>query len=255
MVTCEAPLLEVRNIAKSYGKGKKGKEVLTDLNFKLNEGEVLGIIGESGCGKSVLLNLISCLEPVSQGQMLFRGEDYTGRKPAYVCRWFQVIFQDSEAAFDPKKTIRQSMRENLKLLAGDLADSDRKIDEMVGLMGLDTKLADRYPRQLSGGQVQRMSIARGLVTEPNMLLCDEITSALDVSAQAMIMQYLYQLRKKRGLTMVFVSHDLALCSTFCDRIAIMKGGKIVEIGTPDEIMDAPKHDYTKLLLDAVLYVK
>lgn len=255
MVTCVAPLLEVRNIAKSYGKGKKGKVVLTDLNFTLNEGEVLGIIGESGCGKSVLLNLISCLEPVSQGQMLFRGEDYTGRKPAHVCRWFQVIFQDSEAAFDPKKTIRQSMRENLKLLAGDLADSDRKIDEMVGMMGLDTKLADRYPRQLSGGQVQRMSIARGLVTEPNMLLCDEITSALDVSAQAMIMQYLYQLRRKRGLTMIFVSHDLALCSTFCDRIAIMKEGKIVEIGTPDEIMDAPKHDYTKLLLDAVLYVK
>ena len=147
------------------------------------------------------------------------------------------------------------MQENLKLLTKDTSDSDKKIDEMVGMMGLDAKLADRYPRQLSGGQVQRMAIARGLVTEPNMLLCDEITSALDVSAQAMILQYLYQLRKKRGLTMIFVSHDLALCSTFCDRIAIMQEGKIVEIGTPHQIMDEPQHEYTKLLLDAVLYVR
>ncbi|MDL2258412.1 ABC transporter ATP-binding protein [Eubacteriales bacterium OttesenSCG-928-K08] len=254
-VNANAPLLEVRNLAKSFGKGKKAKPVLTNLNFTLNEGEVLGIIGESGCGKSVLLNLISCLDPVTKGQLLFKGEDYTGRKPGSVCRWFQVIFQDSEAAFDPKATIRASMRENLKLLSHDVSHADEKIDEMVTLMGLDVKLADRYPRQLSGGQVQRMSIARGLVTEPNMLLCDEITSALDVSAQAMILQYLYELRMKRGLTMVFVSHDLALCSTFCDRIAIMQEGEIVEIGTPGQIMDNPQHEYTKLLLDAVLYVK
>ena len=251
----QAPLLEVKNLAKSYGKGKRKKEVLTDLSITLNEGEVLGIIGESGCGKSVLLNLISCLEPLSAGQLFFRGEEYTGKKPRDVCRWFQVIFQDSEAAFDPKTTIRQSMQENLKLLTKDTSESDKKIDEMVGRMGLDAKLADRYPRQLSGGQVQRMAIARGLVTEPNMLLCDEITSALDVSAQAMILQYLYQLRKKRGLTMIFVSHDLALCSTLCDRIAIMQEGKIVEIGTPHQIMDEPQHEYTKLLLDAVLYVR
>ena len=100
-----------------------------------------------------------------------------------------------------------------------------------------------------------MSIARSLVTEPNLILCDEMTSALDVSAQAMILQYLYKLRQKRGLTMIFVSHDMALCSTFCDRMAIMKDGKIVEIGTPEQIMDHPQHEYTKLLLDAVLYVK
>ncbi|MBF4695017.1 ABC transporter ATP-binding protein [Fusibacter ferrireducens] len=255
MTTSEAPLLEVRNVAKHYGKGKRAKEVLTDLNFTLNEGEVLGIIGESGCGKSVLLNLISCLEPVSNGQLFFRGEEYTGRKPSAVCRWFQVIFQDSEAAFDPKRTIRESMHENLRQLSGNVADADKKIKEMVALMGLDAQLVDRYPRQLSGGQVQRMSIARGLITEPNMILCDEITSALDVSAQAMIMQYMYELRMKRGLTMIFVSHDLALCSTFCDRIAIMQEGKIIEIGTPDQIMDEPKEDYTKLLLDAVIYVK
>ncbi len=100
-----------------------------------------------------------------------------------------------------------------------------------------------------------MASARGLVTEANMILCDEITSALDVSAQAMILQYLNQLRKSRGLTMIFVSHDMAVCSTFCDRMAIMKEGEIVEIGTPEQIMDHPQHDYTKLLLDAVLYVK
>ena len=152
-------------------------------------------------------------------------------------------------------TVRQSMRENLKLLSKDASNADEKIDAMVAMMGLDTALADRYPRQLSGGQVQRMAVARGLVTEPNMLLCDEMTSALDVSAQAMILQYLYELRMKRGLTMLFVSHDLALCSTFCDRIAIMQDGEIVEIGTPEQIMDNPQHEYTKLLLDAVLYVR
>jgi len=251
----ETPLLEVRDVAKSYGKGKKRKEVLTDLNISLNEGEVLGIIGESGCGKSVLLNLIACLEPVSKGKLFFKGQEYTGKSPKDICRWFQVIFQDSEAAFDPKMTIRESMRENLKLLAENASDTDRRINEMVSMMGLATELADRYPRQLSGGQVQRMAVARGLVTEPNMLLCDEITSALDVSAQAMILQYMYELRVKRGLTMIFVSHDLALCSTFCDRIAIMQNGKIVEIGTPHQIMDEPKDEYTKLLLDAVLYVR
>lgn len=251
----EAPLLEIRNVAKSYGKGKRKKDVLKNINITLNEGEVLGIIGESGCGKSVLLNLIACLEPVSGGQLFFKGKEYTGMKPKDVCSWFQVIFQDSEAAFDPKMTIRHSMQENLKLLSSDTSDMDRKIDEMVGMMGLDTSLAERYPRQLSGGQVQRMAVARGLVTEPNMLLCDEITSALDVSAQAMILQYLYELRQKRGLTMIFVSHDLALCSTFCDRIAIMQNGEIVEIGTPHQIMDEPQHEYTKLLLDAVLYVR
>lgn len=250
-----APLLEVRDVAKHYGKGKKRHEVLTDLNISLNEGEVLGIIGESGCGKSVLLNLISCLEPVSAGQLFFKGEEYTGKKPKDVCRWFQVIFQDSEAAFDPKMTIRQSMHENLRLLSGDSKDADAKIEAMIEIMGLNPALADRYPRQLSGGQVQRMSIARSLVTEPNLILCDEMTSALDVSAQAMILQYLYKLRQKRGLTMIFVSHDMALCSTFCDRMAIMKDGKIVEIGTPEQIMDNPQHEYTKLLLDAVLYVK
>ncbi|MGL4790071.1 MAG: ABC transporter ATP-binding protein [Anaerotignaceae bacterium] len=251
----EVPLLEARKLCKSYGKGSKKREVLSDFDIVLMEGEVLGIVGESGCGKSVLLNLIACLEPLSSGNLFFKGEEYTGKKTKDICRWFQVIFQDSEAAFDPKMTIRQSMRENLKLLAGNVADADKKIDEMISLMGLSTELADRYPRQLSGGQVQRMAVARGLVTEPNMLLCDEITSALDVSAQAMILQYLYKLRLQRGLTMIFVSHDLALCSTFCDRIAIMQGGKIVEIGTPDQILDAPKHEYTKILLDAVLYVR
>ena len=152
-------------------------------------------------------------------------------------------------------TIRQSMHENLRLLSGDSKDADAKIEAMIEIMGLNPALADRYPRQLSGGQVQRMSIARSLVTEPNLILCDEMTSALDVSAQAMILQYLYKLRQKRGLTMIFVSHDMALCSTFCDRMAIMKDGKIVEIGTPEQIMDHPQHEYTKLLLDAVLYVK
>lgn len=251
----EAPLLELKNVAKSYGRGKHRHEVLTDTSISLMEGEVLGIIGESGCGKSVLLNLISCLEPVSSGHLYFKGEEYTGKKPRDICRWFQVIFQDSEAAFDPKMTIRESMHENLKLLAESDKNADERIEAMIQMMGLSPELADRYPRQLSGGQVQRMAIARGLVTEPNMILCDEITSALDVSAQAMILQYLYQLRKSRGLTMIFVSHDMALCSTFCDRMAIMKDGKIVEIGTPEQIMDHPQNDYTKLLLDAVLYVK
>ena len=192
---------------------------------------------------------------MTKGQLFFKGEEYTGKKPKDVCRWFQIIFQDSEAAFDPKMTIRQSMHENLKLLAENQDDADKRIEAMIQIMGLAPELADRYPRQLSGGQVQRMAIARSLVTEPNLILCDEITSALDVSAQAMILQYLQQLREKRGLTMIFVSHDMALCSTFCDRMAIMKDGEIVEIGTPEQIMDHPQHDYTKLLLDAVLYVK
>ena len=179
MATCEAPLLEVRNIAKSYGKGKKAKEVLRDVSFTLNEGEVLGIIGESGCGKSVLLNLISCLEPLSSGRLLFKGEDYTGRKPASVCRWFQVIFQDSEAAFDPKITVRESMRENLRLLCGNVADADRRIEEMVCMMGLDPKQRTDILVSFRGpGAANVYSPRPG--NRAQYALCDEITSALDV---------------------------------------------------------------------------
>ena len=139
----EAPLLEVRNVAKAYGRGKKRHEVLKDINITLNEGEVLGIIGESGCGKSVLLNLISCLEPVSGGKLFFKGQEYTGKKPKDVCRWFQVIFQDSEAAFDPKMTIRESMHESLKLLAEDSKNANRRIDDMVAVRRSGSAYGDR----------------------------------------------------------------------------------------------------------------
>ncbi|HHY29210.1 MAG TPA: ABC transporter ATP-binding protein [Syntrophaceticus sp.] len=227
--------------------------MLNDISLYLNAGETLGIVGESGSGKSTLLRHIACLDKLNSGSIFLRGQDYTGAKPRQICRDIQMVFQDAVASFDPRMTIRRSLCETLRLRDGK-DNTDAQIKLLMSYVGLPEELLDRYPHQLSGGQCQRMALARAISIVPAILLCDEITSALDVSAQAQIVRLLAKLRTKLDLAIIFVSHDLALVSGLCDRIMVFHEGKCVEEGTARQIISTPQAEYTQRLLSSVLTV-
>lgn len=243
----QKPLLEVRHAIKEY----KRVRALDDVSFTLHPGEILGIVGESGSGKSTLLRQIACLEHLTSGEILLAGRDVTHAAPREICRTVQFVFQDAAASFDPRMTVRQSLYETLHLLCGEKAPAARAA-ELLRQAGVPETLACRHPAQLSGGQCQRMAIARALVANPAMLLCDEVTSALDVSAQAQIVHLLSDLRRTLGLAIVFVSHDLALVSSLCDRVLVLQNGRCVETGAANAIITNPREPYTKRLRAAVL---
>ena len=251
-----APVLAVRGLCKTFKRNGVSAEALSEVSFALMPGEILGIVGESGCGKSTLLRCIACLEKPTAGEIELDGRNVAGKRPADVCRKLQMVFQDAAASFDPRmKTgaaIDESIRQLVRLSGG--AVKERR-DELIRQAGLDPALAERYPSKLSGGQCQRLAIARALAGSPEVLLCDEITSALDVSAQAQIAGLLTALRRELGLSIVFVSHDLALVGGVCDRLIVMRGGRIAETGMAKEILTSPKEEYTKLLLSSVLTVE
>lgn len=244
------PLLEVRHATKEY----KGVRVLDDVSFTLQPGEILGIVGESGSGKSTLLRQIACLEHLTSGEIRLAGRDITRAAPRDICREVQFVFQETAAAFDPRMTIRQSLHETLRVLRG-AADPAARVTELLGQVGIPEALADRRPAQLSGGQCQRMAIARALAANPTVLLCDEVTSALDVSAQAQIVHLLSDLRRTLGLAIVFVSHDLALVSSLCNRVLVLQSGRCVEAGAANAIITNPQEPYTKQLRDSVLTIQ
>ena len=247
------PLLEVRHATKEYKRGSRCVRALDDVSFTLQPGEILGIVGESGSGKSTLLRQIACLEHLDSGELLLDGRDVTHAAPRDVCRRVQLVFQDAAASFDPRRTVRQSLYEPLRLLGGE-PDPAARVTELLRQVGVPEELADRRPAQLSGGQCQRAAIARALAIEPRLLICDEITSALDVTVQKEILELLNALRTRqgRGLSILFISHDISLVQQFCDRVLVMYRGEIVEEGTPDEVIRNPKNDYTKRLIDSVL---
>ncbi len=244
-------MVEIRNLEKTYRR--KGREIraLRSMSFFAVPGEALGIVGESGSGKSTLLRLIACLERADQGRILIEGRDVTGRRTEDVCRDVQMVFQDAVRSFNPRKKIRSSIDEVLGRLRGKKGpELCAERERLIRMAGLSPELAERYPGQLSGGQCQRMAIARALAASPKVLLCDEITSALDLSAQAQIVRLLKRLQKELGLTVLFVSHDLVLAMELCDRLLVMKDGECVETGTPEEIRRCPKETYTRELLEA-----
>ncbi len=248
------PILEIKGLYKKYKRNGNFKQAVSDMNLFLMPGEIVGVIGESGSGKSTLLRCVACLDKPSAGEIKLCGVDIFGKRPGEVCKSVQMVFQDAMGSFDPRMRVGTSLTEPLKRLVGlsgqDLLD--RK-DELIHMVGLDPQLADRYPSRLSGGQCQRFAIARGLAGEPKILLCDEVTSALDVSAQAQIVDLLSNLRHELGLSILFVSHDLALASGLCDRLIVMRDGKMVEEGPTELIIHQPKDSYTKLLLSSALF--
>ena len=227
-------ILEGKSLAKRYEQQSTVIHALRGVDFRLESGEILGVAGESGSGKSTLLKLISGLEAPSAGSILLHGKELSPRRTKEEYRTMQMIFQNAPASFHPRRL--------------DLAS-------LADRVGLQRELMDRTPRQLSGGQCQRMAIARAMAVEPEILLCDEITSALDVSSQAQILHLLAGICRESHTSAIFVSHDLAVIRCLCDRVMIMRDGALVEEGPAEQVIRQPREAYTKKLVDSVLEIK
>lgn len=240
-------ILKGENINKTYKKDGIEKQVLFDVNFELYEGEVLGIVGESGSGKSTLLRLICGIEKPDDGALFFENEAYTGATLRETGSFLQLIFQDAYGSFDPRFSMKKSLMESGKY-------SITEVQNVLEKVNLSEELLDRKPKALSGGQCQRMAISRALLNKTKVLLCDEITSALDVSTQAKVVELIAKLNQTENLSILFVSHDIALVSNICNRLIVMKDGKVVERGETSEIINHPKNEYTKCLIAASLGV-
>lgn len=242
-------IIDVKGVSKKFSSRGVQNHALNDVSISLKKGEILGIIGESGSGKSTLLRVISGLLKPDKGEVLFDNKPVIKYgKDLY--RNMQMIFQNPRASFDNNYTIGQSFDEIKK----HLCMKDKENCTLLDMVGLDREYEFKYPDELSGGECQRAAIARALFVIPEVLLCDEITSALDVCVQQNIIELLVHLSRYHDISMVFVSHDLPLVSTFCDRLVIMEKGRVVESGNIEEILNNPKKEYTRDLLSHVLEI-
>lgn len=251
----QVPLLEVRGLSKKYKGNDRVVEALKPINFELQKGKILGVIGESGSGKSTLLKLLTALEQPTSGHAYLLGKKITGvsgRGSKHLYRHMQMVFQNPIASFNPRKKMRSSILENMRRLKPECSKNDcnMEIDRLIERVGLSTSLLERYPHSLSGGQCQRIAIARALTIQPKLLLCDEITSALDVVVQAQVIELIEELNKELGIGIVFVSHDLSLTCNLCDEIMVMHQGTCVENGQTNEILNNATKRYTQSLLAA-----
>ena len=249
-------LLDVRNLVKTY-QGKSGPvQAVKDISFQVRKGQSVGLVGESGCGKSTTSEILVRLMDATSGEILFDGQDIAqipsqGFAKNRLRSKIQMVFQDATDSLNPRHTSRDTIAEPLKQL-GKLRGQElaARVEELASLVGLPLSLLDRFPHQLSGGQKARVSIARSIALEPRFLILDEPTAALDVSIQAVVLNLLVDLRAKLGISYLFVSHDLHVVRLLCDHVIVMKDGQIVEQGPTSTVMNTPKEDYTKSLLAA-----
>ncbi len=246
-------ILEGKNICKRYRRRDVSVDALIDVSFSLREGEVLGIVGESGSGKSTLLRQISGLETPDSGELLLAGKPLPAKRTKENYREIQMIFQDAVGSFHPRRKIADSIRETARNLVGPGIEPDWQT--LCSLVQLTPELAERYPRDLSGGQCQRFAIARAMAVQPRILLCDEITSALDVSSQAQILKLLDSLHRQKNMSVIVVSHDVAVVRSICDRVMVMYRGRVVEEGAAEAVIGSPREEYTKKLISSVLEVR
>jgi peptide/nickel transport system ATP-binding protein len=251
-------LLHVEHLLVDFPVGRHGLKVhaVSDVSLDIAEGETLGLVGESGCGKSTTGRAIMQLPPPTGGNVVFEGQDLTALKGEALRRLrprIQMIFQDPISSLNPRRKVAEIVAEGLEIWKiGDDASRTAKVDEVLDAVGLDPAASrDRRPHEFSGGQCQRISIARAVVTEPKLIICDEPVSALDVSVQAQILNLLQEMKDRYGLTLVFIAHDLAVVKNVSDRIAVMYLGKLCEVGPPDQIYESPTHPYTAALLAAI----
>ena len=235
------PSGRIAHLSSWYGRGRERKQVLRDVSLTLDPGEVLGLVGESGSGKSTLAKCVLGMVTDITGEL-----NVNSRRP-------QMVFQDPYGSLNPARTVGWILEEPLRA-AGvrDKARRQKKVADFLPLVGLEEEHLGRRPAQLSGGQRQRVAIAAALIQGSKLIVLDEPVSALDVTLQAQILRLLADLKERLGLSYLFISHDLAVVYQLCDRVAVMTGGEIVELGTADEIYDHPKHEYTKKLLEASL---
>ena len=250
-------LLRVENLVVDFpaGRGRKVSAV-ANVSFDVAQGETLGLVGESGCGKSTTGRAIMQLPRPTRGSVRLDGTELTALKGAelrQVRPRMQMIFQDPMTSLNPRRTVSQIVGEPLSIWkTGDAASRTAKVEEVLTAVGVDpAAAAERKPHEFSGGQCQRISIARAVITDPQLIICDEPVSALDVSVQAQILNLLEDMKASYGLTLVFVAHDLAVVKNVSDRIAVMYLGKMCEIGPPDALFDRPAHPYTDALVAAI----
>lgn len=237
-------------------RGPSHVQAVAGVDLELLEGEALGLVGESGCGKSTVARAIVGLQPVASGSVEVCGEDLMALRPRErraARRQVQMIFQDPYSSLNADMTVHDLLTEGWRAHRGILDPEkwDRRVDELLEMVGLNSHHATRRPREFSGGQLQRIAIARALSVEPRLLVADEAVSALDVSVQAQVLNLLDDLRKRLGLGILFISHDLAVVRHLCDRVAVMYLGKIVETGATSDVFSRPSHPYTQLLLESV----
>lgn len=242
-------MIDVRNLNLSFGEGAKTTQVLTDVNIAVREGEIFGLVGESGSGKTTVLKCLAGLFTHWKGELEIDGQQLEHRIGRDRCRLVQMVFQDPYGSLHPRHTIGDILEEPLQIHRID--QRDQRINNILEKVGLNRAFRSRYPHQLSGGQRQRVAIARALILKPRVLLLDEPTSALDVSVQAEILNLLFDLQKEEGLTYLMVTHDLGVIAHLCQRVAVMKYGKILETLDTDALLRGDiRDDYTRVLVDA-----
>lgn len=248
-------ILKAEHLKKVFTSGKKSFTAVEDVSFTLERGECLGIVGESGSGKSTIARMITRLIETTEGSVSLLGKDITnikGKELRAVYREMQMVFQMPMESFDPRRTLGDGIGESLRNAGMSRRDTKIKTEELLEMCGLMPEFAARYPHEVSGGQCQRAAIARALAVNPSILICDEATSALDMTVQKQVLELLINLKEKKNLSFLLICHDLALVQAFCDKVLVLCRGKVVEQGTPDDIINHPKEEYTKILVDSVL---
>ena len=232
-------ILEAKDLKKVFYKNRVPFEAVDGVSFHIGKGECLGLAGESGCGKSTIAKIITRLLMPEEGSVRLDGK-------------VQMVFQTPQDSFDPRRTLGDGIMEGMRNQGMGKKQAKERACEMLDLVELDRKFFYRYPHEASGGECQRAAIARALAVEPQLLICDEATSALDVTVQAQIAALLKRLQKEGGMSLLLISHDLALVQYLCSRVLIMHQGRIIEEGTPDEVIQDPREPYTRLLVESVL---
>ena len=256
----QKPLIEIKDFEKNYFnnnwfRGKSSLKALHQTSFSLYPGETLGLVGESGCGKSTLAKTLVYLDPATSGEFFWQGVKVAFNNKSHIDQLrkdVQLIFQDPYSALHPYKTVGRALEEVLFVHSSKSnIDYSQRVIELLSKVGLDSEYINRYPHELSGGQCQRVVIARALAVEPKVLICDESVAALDISVQAQVLNLLNDLKRDLGLSYIFISHDLAVVKYMSDRIMVMQNGSLVELQEADKLYKNPKNAYTKKLIDAI----
>ena len=248
-----APLLAVDDVGVVFGRGRRAFHALEHVSLEVRPSETVAVVGESGAGKSTLGRAILGLVPVSEGTISFDGKDITRAKRSTrvaLASRLQVVFQDPYSSLNPARTVGTALAEPLMAQGRPRSEISTRMTEMLGRVGLPADAAKRYPRQFSGGQRQRIAIARALMVSPELIVCDEALSALDLSVQAQVINLLLELRRDLGLAYLFIGHDLAVVRHLAQRVVVLRHGKVVESGSAQQVCDQPADPYTRALMDA-----